>query len=132
MTAKNSFRASLIAPCGMDCAICMAHLRQKNRCPGCRSPVRRHHPNCRIFSCAKRPGRYCHSCAEFACRWILQLDKRYCLKYHMSMIENLARIQNSGISAFVKSERERWTCSVCGGTVDIHYYRCSLCGEEPE
>ena len=26
----------LIAPCGMNCGICMAYLREKNKCPGCR------------------------------------------------------------------------------------------------
>jgi predicted amidophosphoribosyltransferase len=32
----------------------------------------------------------------------------------------------------VKSERERWTCKTCGGTIDVHHYRCSVCGKEPE
>jgi hypothetical protein len=132
MAAKNPFRASLIAPCGMDCAICMGHLRQKNRCPGCNSPDRRHHINCRIYSCPKRPGRYCYDCAEFPCRWILQLDKRYRTKYHLSLLENLAAIRKHGIRAFVKSERERWTCTTCGGTVDVHHHQCSECGKEPE
>jgi uncharacterized radical SAM superfamily Fe-S cluster-containing enzyme len=27
---------SLIAPCGMNCSICSAYLREKNKCPGCR------------------------------------------------------------------------------------------------
>ena len=129
---KNPFTSSLIAPCGMDCAICMAHLREKNRCPGCRSPDRRHHANCRIFSCAKRPGGYCHGCTEFPCRWILQIDKRYRPRYRMSMLENLAAIREHGIRAFLKSERERWTCKACSGTVDVHNYRCSVCGKVPE
>lgn len=29
-------KISLIAPCGMNCSICMAYLREKNKCPGCR------------------------------------------------------------------------------------------------
>ena len=132
MAAKNPFRTPLIAPCGMDCAICKAYLREKNRCPGCNSPDRRHHANCCIFSCAKRPGRYCYDCVEFPCRWILQLDKRYRSKYHMSMLENLAAIKRDGIRAFVKNERERWTCKACGGTIDVHNNRCSACGKEPE
>ena len=28
----------LIAPCGMNCSICMAYLREKNKCLGCRMP----------------------------------------------------------------------------------------------
>ena len=27
---------SLIAPCGMNCNLCYAYLREKNSCPGCR------------------------------------------------------------------------------------------------
>ncbi|MFZ3074083.1 MAG: hypothetical protein WA093_03070 [Minisyncoccales bacterium] len=28
-------KSNLIAPCGMNCALCMAYLREKNHCPGC-------------------------------------------------------------------------------------------------
>jgi hypothetical protein len=132
MAVKNPFKAALIAPCGMDCAICMAHLRQKNQCPGCNSPDRRHHANCHIFSCETRTGTYCHTCTKFPCRWILQLDRRYRTKYRMSMVENLAAIKKEGIRAFLKNERERWTCRCCGGTIDVHHYRCTVCGKEPE
>ncbi len=34
MESQNNF--SIIAPCGMNCSICMAYLRGKNKCPGCR------------------------------------------------------------------------------------------------
>jgi len=50
----------------------------------------------------------------------------------MSMLDNLAAIKKNGIRAFVKSERERWTCKACRGTIDIHRYCCSACGKEPE
>ncbi len=29
-------KGSLIAPCGMNCGLCYAYLREKNKCPGCR------------------------------------------------------------------------------------------------
>jgi lipopolysaccharide biosynthesis regulator YciM len=54
------------------------------------------------------------------------------MRYHMSMLDNLAAINTDGIRAFVKSERERWTCKDCGGTIDVHHYRCSSCGKAPE
>jgi hypothetical protein len=132
MAVKNPFKTTLIAPCGMDCAICMARLRARNRCPGCRVPGRKHHPNCFIFSCLERKGRYCFSCTAFPCRRIVQLDERYRKKYHMSMLGNLTAIRKLGIRAFVKSERERWTCKTCGGTIDVHHACCSSCGKEPE
>lgn len=30
------FRKTLIAPCGINCGICLAFLRDKNTCMGCR------------------------------------------------------------------------------------------------
>ena len=52
MESTNKF--SLIAPCGMNCGICMAYLREKNKCPGCRGddtnkPVTR--VGCKIKNC---------------------------------------------------------------------------------
>ena len=51
MAVKNPFRATLIAPCGMDCAICMAFLQEKNRCGGGYAPDRKCSRNCTIFVC---------------------------------------------------------------------------------
>ncbi len=128
MGAKNPFRTTLIAPCGMDCAICSAFLREKNRCGGCSDAncsCRRH---CTIAACPKRTGRYC-DCPDIPCRRLKQLDKRYRTKYHMSMLDNLAAIKKDGIRSFVLSERKRWTCPACGGTIDVHHHRCSACGK---
>jgi hypothetical protein len=131
MAVKNAFMATLIAPCGMDCAICMAYLRKKNHCGGCYAPDRLCNINCTIPACRKVQGR-CHpDCGEFPCRRLKQLDARYRAKYHMSMLDNLEAIRKNGIRAFVKSERERWTCKACGGTIDVHHYRCSACGKAP-
>lgn len=132
MAVKTAFRTILIAPCGMDCAVCMAYLRKKNHCGGCYAPDRLCNTNCTISACQKVQGR-CHpDCGEFPCRRLKQLDKRYRTKYHMSMLDNLEFIRKNGIRAFVKSERERWSCKACRGTIDVHHYRCSGCGKVPE
>jgi hypothetical protein len=132
MVPKNPFRSTLIASCGMDCAICMAFLREKNRCGGCYMANRKCARHCTLAACNQVKDRFHHDCDEFPCQRLKHLDKRYRTKYHMSMLDNLAMIRKDGIRAFVKSERERWTCKACGGTIDIHHYRCSLCGKEPE
>lgn len=132
MAQRNPFRTTLIAPCGMDCAICMAYLREKNHCDGCYSAncaCRRH---CTIYSCEEVRDRYRHTCEKYPCRRLAQLDRRYRTKYGMSMLENLEAIKEHGIRAFVKKERERWTCSGCGGVINIHRWRCSSCGKERE
>lgn len=111
----------LIAACGMNCGICMAYLREKNRCPGCRGDWekdRTYLRKCVIRNCerlAKNNWKFCNSkCEKFPCLRLKNLDKRYRTKYGMSMIENLKMIEERGIEEFVKSEEKRWKCKKCG------------------
>ncbi len=122
-------KAKLIAPCGMNCGICMAFLREKNRCDGCWSGDRKYHKNCLIRSCENLKGKYCFTCSMFPCKRLKHLDIRYRKNYGMSMLENLEAIRNSGIRKFVRSEKERWTCPACGGTICVHKHCCYTCGK---
>lgn len=132
MAGKDPFRAALIAPCGMNCAICMAHLREKNRCSGCYTPDRKCSRSCTISSCEQVRDTYFHTCDNFPCRRLKLLDTRYRTKYGMSMLDNLASIRKNGIRAFLKEERQRWTCPACGGVINVHRGTCSVCGKERE
>jgi hypothetical protein len=133
MISSNS---SLIAPCGMNCSVCMAFLREKNKCTGCRGsdlnkPKTR--VNCKIKNCdslKRNNSKFCYECNKFPCEVLAHLDKRYQSNYHMSMIENLKNIQQIGLDDFLKNEQARWTCSNCGGTIFVHTARCSDCGIE--
>ena len=128
-------KGSLIAPCGMNCSICMAYLREKNKCPGCREfnadkPVTI--ARCKIKNCANiQAGKaiYCYECENYPCARLKHLDKRYRTKYGMSMIENLGNIRENGIEKFLENEKIRWTCPQCGGTICVHKGRCSSCGK---
>lgn len=127
---------SLIAPCGMNCGICLAFLREKNKCPGCRGidlnpPVTR--SRCKIKNCPtfRNPrSKFCFACETFPCDRLKHLDKRYRTKYHMSMIENLEHINKLGIKKFVAGEKSRWACFECGGTVCVHKGYCFYCGNK--
>jgi hypothetical protein len=55
------------------------------------------------------------------------LDKRYRIKYKMSMIENLGTIKNFGMRIFLRHEKSRWTCTTCGGTICVHKGYCIDC-----
>jgi len=129
----NAYDISLIAPCGMNCGICMAYLRDKNKCPGCRGcdadkPKTRiicKIKNCRNFH--KGKIRYCFECKKFPCDNLKHLDKRYRTRYHMSMMENLEHIKESGIRKFVKQEKVRWACPVCKGIICVHTGHCHSC-----
>jgi hypothetical protein len=127
-------RETLIAPCGMNCGICMAYLRDKNHCPGCRVKDANKAVStqrCKIINCEDYQNgnlKYCFDCERYPCIRIKNLDKRYRTKYNMSMIENLGNIKESGIELFVQNEAMRWTCSECGGTVNVHRGCCFSCG----
>ncbi|OFY62179.1 MAG: hypothetical protein A2V64_00925 [Bacteroidetes bacterium RBG_13_43_22] len=133
MKSKVSFDKSQIAPCGMNCGTCLAYLRDKNRCPGCRVisadkavSVQR----CIIVKCdylEKTKSKFCYECAKFPCKRIKQLDKRYRTKYKTGFIENLLMIQDKGIKEFLSFESIRRTCPNCGSTLCVHRSFCLDC-----
>lgn len=133
---SNRMNKRLIAPCGMNCGICMAYLREKNRCPGCRSSdagkpiscIRCAMKTCEVLK--ERRARFCYQCEVVPCARLKQLDKRYRTKYDMSMMENLRQIKEEGMEAFLAAQRAKYRCPRCGGVVCIHNGRCYEC--EPD
>jgi hypothetical protein len=131
MELTNAF---LIAPCGINCRLCMAFEREMNVCPGCRGEDTRKMKscrNCRIKNCENLvTGRfiYCFECDAFPCELVKHLDKRYRTKYGTQPIENLIWIKTEGIERFVESENTKWTCPECGAMLCMHRPQCRLCG----
>jgi hypothetical protein len=124
---KNTITQNLIAPCGMNCAICRAFLRQNNPCHGCYNADKnmpKTRINCKMRICTKRSGKYCYSCPEFPCDRLRLMDRRYRTKYGMSEIENLEFIRKSGIRKFVALERKRWISEK--GIFCVHDKKCHL------
>ncbi|MGA2915446.1 MAG: DUF3795 domain-containing protein [Sedimentisphaerales bacterium] len=127
---------SLIAACGMNCGVCRAYLREKNKCTGCRgsvtgkpiSRIKCKIKTCKVFKNGK--AKFCFQCDDFPCDSLKHLDKRYRTKYNMSMIENLENIKKAGIRKFLLNEKARWTCSHCGGTICVHKGFCLNCGKK--
>ena len=137
MNTKSVIKSELIAPCGMNCAICMGHLLRKNKCPGCRGNDTNKTQtciDCIIINCENQKeakSKFCsEKCEKYPCQRLRNLDRRYRTKYDMSMIENSKNIEKIGIRAFVKNEKVRWACSECGGIVCVHRGCCSNCGKE--
>lgn len=100
----------LIAPCGMNCGLCVAYLREENKCPGCytgrkvgNKPIK-----CSRKLCKERKGDFCFECDKFPCESIKRLDKRYRERYGMSEIDNLLFIKEKGIDHFIEEERKKW------------------------
>ena len=124
----------LIAPCGMNCGLCMGYVRDKNRCLGCRAGDEGKAKSC--LACTIRncevlqsgESDFCGDCDTFPCPRLKRLDVRYRTKYRMSMLENLQAIRDVGIEAFVVSEQERWACPECDGLQCVHTPECVYCG----
>jgi hypothetical protein len=133
-----AIRVDAIAPCGMNCRLCWAYIRDRNRCPGClriggqESQAAGCRTTCRIRNCehlAAGKGKYCSDrCDSFPCARLKRLDKRYRTKYGMSMIANLRQIAESGIRQFVRDEKARWLCPECGELICVHKPTCLSCG----
>ena len=127
-------KPELIAPCGMNCGICMAFLREKNRCLSCRGPddgkavsVLR----CKIRTCEffqKNNRKFCFECDEFPCKNLKHLDKRYRTKYAMSMVENLTDVKDKGVEIFLENQERKYKCPKCGGVISVHRRKCYTCG----
>ena len=128
----NTIKSTMIAPCGMNCGICYAHMRDKKICPGCRGSDKDKTISCvkcRIKNCTKltKTKKFCYSCPTYPCARLKQLDKRYRTKYGMSMIENLENIRKNGLREFTKSEKNRWKCPSCGYVICVHRTVCVNC-----
>jgi len=116
-------KSSLIAPCGMNCGICRAHLRATRQCTGCRSRDKK----CAIRRCETfrtNTFRFCVECMDFPCQKIKRLDKRYRTRYNMSMIENLQFLKQHGMREFLNRQTKRYTCPICEGIISVHDGRC--------
>ena len=119
----------LIAPCGMNCAVCSAYLSFINdapftKCKGCRP----RNKQCAFIKKTCKDNRkllkgkisFCYECNCFPCERLEKLDRRYRENYGMSMIENLNCIRQNGMDAFIKSQYKKYRCPKCGGLKSTH------------
>jgi hypothetical protein len=135
MIQPVTFEKHLIAPCGMNCGTCIAYLRDKNKCPGCRivsSDKAISVKKCTVTECIylqKTTSKFCYDCEKYPCKRIKDLDKRYSTKYRTSFIENLAMIEENGLDRFLAFEAKRRTCNHCGSVLSVHRNNCIKCNQ---
>jgi hypothetical protein len=133
--------SELVAPCGMNCALCAGYIALKNNvktkgiqmpyCTGCRP----RNKQCafikkRCSKLMKGEVAFCYECADFPCKNLKGLDARYSSRYRMSMVENLRFIKEHGMEKFLKMQREKWKCPTCGGSICCHNGLCFNCDLE--
>jgi hypothetical protein len=136
-TAKNLI-PELIAPCGMNCALCASYLALKNNvkskgiripyCTGCRP----RNKQCAFLKkqCSQLLNSevtYCFECLSFPCDRLKTIDNRYKARYKMSLIENLNFIKKHGMQNFLEEQAKLWKCPNCGEMVCCHNGVCFNC-----
>ncbi len=134
MTTKG-FSEELIAPCGMNCRICIGYFgytmsgkKRKMQCIGCR----RSGKSCDHLKkyCNKLRNKeieYCYECKGFPCSRLQKLDKAYRNRFNMSMVANLEYIRDNGIKKFLQAQEERYTRHNCQGVICVHNGNCYPC-----
>lgn len=136
MKNSNEIPDDLIAPCGMNCAICSKYLAYINnlkgsKCAGCRSDNKS--CNYLFAKCdginteQTKKAVFCFECSQYPCKQINRMDDRYRKSYHMSVKGNLNQIKNQGLSIFTRDQYLKYRCSKCGGLISIHNRKCFKC-----
>jgi len=131
-------KEELIAPCGMNYAVCSAYLALKDDvkskgvrmpyCAGCRPRDKKCaflKKRCNLL--LNNKVRFCYECKYFPCKDLERIDIRYRNNYRMSLIGNLKFIKNSTLSEFLKKEDEKWKCPQCSGVICCHNGICFSC-----
>lgn len=134
-------REELIAPCGMDCAICSGYLALKNDvrkkgvrmpyCKGCRPRDKKCSflkKRCELL--LNNKVEFCYECEKFPCDNLKHIDKRYQTLFRMSVIDNLNFIKENGLAKFLESQRKKWQCPDCGEVICCHNGICFSCSLE--
>ena len=128
-----------ISVCGLNCAKCdtyrAGHGNEKLRdeitewfrkernetikseqvkCEGCRGSVDVHwSPDCRMMLCAKKRGlKYCFQCEDFPCT-ILNEFSSDGISHHNRTVENLKRMKEIGIDAWINEQKRKGQCLFC-------------------
>jgi len=128
----------LIAPCGMNCAICsnyLAYVNKLNRsqCRGCRTSNKKCTYLFEKCTGINHPiegnvdAKFCFECDQYPCNEINRMDRRYRENYKISVKENLEYIKENGVKKLVAKEYDEHQCSRCGDLISVHNKKCFKC-----
>ena len=124
---KENIDTIMFAPCGMNCMVCYKHCYHKKPCAGKPEHCRK----CAIKDCVRDKGlSYCFECSGYPCKKIKNLEKSYNKRYQASLMENSGFVRQYGLERFMEQQKEKYTCTKCGGIISIHDRECSECQEK--
>lgn len=132
--STGKIEISMFAPCGMNCRVCYKHCYHQKPCAGCLNSDQgkpEHCRKCKIKDCIKdKRLTYCFECSDYPCKLINNLEKSYNQRYQASLMANSEYVHQNGLEAFMEQQKEKYTCSNCGGVISIHDRECSECQEK--
>lgn len=101
-----------ISVCGLNCAKC--DVLARGQCRGCRGPLAHHwSPDCKFPPCAREKGhQYCFECGDFPCEELQKFssDGR---AHHRRTVENMKRMKEIGIEAWILEQKRKGQCLFC-------------------
>lgn len=133
---KNKY---LVGHCGIYCGACRAYLvlkkdllKIKGYKRGCKGCILQN-KNCAFIvrdcpQLRKKEIEYCFKCEKFPCQNLKRIDNMYLIRYNVSLLENLKRIQEVGVNKWVEEQAILYTCPECGGEICVHDAECYDCG----
>lgn len=133
MKAPEAIDTGMLAPCGLNCMLCYRHLG-KDPCPGCRArldDLDSYKRKCVMRACVLEHGyATCADCAERPCKRVKSFQKRYMDGYGVNLSAIAQSVQRAGAEAYLRADLEAHTCRDCGHLIDLHFGRCSGCGQQ--
>jgi len=136
MKMSKAIHHELIAPCGMNCAVCSRYLSyfndwKRSQCVGCRPGKKKCEylfQKCTgINKNSKGNSSFCFECEQYPCKHINRMDDRYRNNYKMSVKNNLECINHMGIDRFIDEQYKKYSCVKCGGLISVHNRKCFKC-----
>lgn len=128
--------------CGLYCGACSSMLLydkamgnielkdfevdyEETPCAGCMSGV---NSDCEFVICNQQHGtESCAFCPEFPCEMIVKFSKDE-WPHHIDVIDNLKRIKEIGIEAWLNEQQGEWSCPDCGKRTHWYQDKCLHCG----
>ena len=120
MRQGMSSRGQVVTLDDLQCDGCLG---QGHRTPFCQQCAIRLCPN-------DKPGvTRCSDCPDFPCSRITDFNNDG-MRHHAEVLDNLRRMQETGLEAWLREEEERWRCPHCQAPVDWYARSCFQCGTE--
>ena len=134
------------AYCGLYCGACCSMIRQEQEkgepsalemkvdpeessCQGCNADSQ---DTCEFVQCNKEHGtESCAFCPEYPCAMIEKFSTEE-WEHHQVVLDNLNRIREIGIDAWLSEQKVRWTCQACGKRTQWYESVCAKCGVKIE